>query len=108
MTQHRQAAKSDIYEVANITPASLGQNAGSLTTGSGVSSLIGQASSLETVPRQIYKEFIEKVYRTMLEYIVGNFSIVERRVDNTDPNVNAEYGFQTFEVKDFKNVNFDM
>ena len=108
LIQYKKESKEDIYEVANITPASLGKSAGSITTAGGVNAMIGQSYGMESVPKSNYKLFIEKIYRTMLEYVVGNFKKVERRIDNHDPDKDVSFGFETFDIKEFKNKDFDM
>lgn len=108
LVQHKRESKEDIYEVANITPASLGKNVGSITTAGGVNAMIGQGNGMETNPKANYKVFVEKVYRTMMEFIVGNFKKISRRIDNHDPDQDISFGFKEFDISKFKDKDYDM
>ena len=100
--------KKEMYEIANVTSAGTGAGSGSLNSSTGVSKLIGQSESMDVVPKENYRIFLKRIYRTMFELIVGNLKKVERRIDNHDPDVDAEYGFEDFDLSKMKDLEYNI
>lgn len=105
---YKREKKEDMMDVAGVTAASLGQNAGSVTTSAGVNSLIAQSQGIDAIPKTNYKIFLKHIISRMIELIVKNGKKVQRRIDNKDPNKDEEYSFIEFDPAEMKGKQFDI
>lgn len=108
LLQLNEVAKQNIREIAGMTEAYMGDSVGSLTTSTGVNSLINRSKIRDKDQQFELSIYIEKLTKllvdTMLSTMVGSQTY---RVDLDDPNSKQLYEFITLNAEDYEGLKYD-
>ena len=101
-------AKQNIKEIAGLTEAYLGQSVGSLTTSTGVNSLIERSTIRDKDQMEEIKAYVEDLTRLIVDTLIET-STGERtfRIDLNDPNTNQSFDWITLNMEDYQDINYD-
>lgn len=108
LLQLNEVAKNNIKEIAGLTEAYMGDSVGSLTTSTGVNSLINRSKIRDKDQQFELNTYVEQLTRlivnTLLDTMVGERTF---RVDYDDPNTEKLYEFITMNPQEFKGIKYD-
>ena len=108
LLQLNEVAKNNIKEIAGLTEAYMGDSVGSLTTSTGVNSLINRSKIRDKDQQFELDGYIERLTRLMVDTLVRTMKMTQTfRVDNDDPNTENRYEFVEINPEEYENINYD-
>lgn len=108
LLQLNEVAKNNIKEIAGLTEAYMGDSVGSLTTSTGVNSLINRSKIRDKDQQFELDDYIERLTRLMVDTLIRTMSMPQTfRVDNEDPNTKNMYEFIDINPEEYSNINYD-
>jgi hypothetical protein len=108
LLQLNDVAKNNIKEIAGLTEAYMGDSVGSLTTSTGVNSLINRSKMRDKDQQFELNAYIERLTRLMVDTLVATMVYPKTfRVDNDDPNTSELYEFITLQPQEFEGIKYD-
>lgn len=110
LLQLNDVAKNNIKEIAGLTEAYLGDSVGSLTTSTGVNSLINRSKIRDKDQQFELNAYVERLTRLVVDTLIETMGTTQTfRIDNEDPNTSAEQRYQFLEINraDYTNINYD-
>ena len=108
LLQLNDVAKNNIKEIAGLTEAYMGDSVGSLTTSTGVNSLINRSKMRDKDQQFELNSYIERLTRLMVDTLLATMVYPQTfRVDNDDPNTEALYEFITLQPQEFEGIKYD-
>lgn len=108
LLQLNEVAKNNIKEIAGLTEAYMGDSVGSLTTSTGVNSLINRSKIRDKDQQFELDSYVERLTRLMVDTLLNTMQVPQTfRIDNNDPNVEQAYEFAEINPIDYTNINYD-
>lgn len=108
LLQLNDVAKNNIKEIAGLTEAYMGDSVGSLTTSTGVNSLINRSKIRDKDQQFELNAYIERLTRLMIDTLLSTMTFGQTfRVDNEDPNTSELYEFITINPQDVEGIKYD-
>lgn len=108
LLQLNDVAKNNIKEIAGLTEAYMGDSVGSLTTSTGVNSLINRSKIRDKDQQFELNAYIERLTRLLVDTLLATMSFPQTfRVDNEDPNTEKLYEFISLDPKEFEGIKYD-
>lgn len=108
LLQLNEVAKNNIKEIAGLTEAYMGDSVGSLTTSTGVNSLINRSKIRDKDQQFELNAYIERLTRLIVDTLLSTMVIPQTfRIDNEDPNVEQKYSFLELDPANYASVNYD-
>ena len=108
LLQLNDVAKNNIKEIAGLTEAYMGDSVGSLTTSTGVNSLINRSKIRDKDQQFELNAYIERLTRLMVDTLINTMTYEQTfRIDNEDPNTGKQYDFITVNPQEISGVNYD-
>ena len=108
LLQLNDVAKNNIKEIAGLTEAYMGDSVGSLTTSTGVNSLINRSKIRDKDQQFELNSYIERLTRLMVDTLLATMTYSQTfRVDNEDPNTEKLYEFVTVQPELVAGIKYD-
>lgn len=108
LLQLNDVAKNNIKEIAGLTEAYMGDSVGSLTTSTGVNSLINRSKIRDKDQQFELNSYIERLTRLIVDTLLETMTFSQTfRVDNTDPNTEKMYEFISLDPKQLEGIKYD-
>lgn len=108
LLQLNEVAKNNIKEIAGLTEAYMGDSVGSLTTSTGVNSLINRSKIRDKDQQFELNAYIERLTRLIVDTLLSTMVMPQTfRIDNEDPNVEQKYSFLELDPANYASVNYD-
>lgn len=108
LLQLNDVAKNNIKEIAGLTEAYMGDSVGSLTTSTGVNSLINRSKIRDKDQQFELNTYIERLTRLMVDTLLATMAFPQTfRIDNTDPNTEKLYEFITVDPEVLAGIKYD-
>ena len=108
LLQLNEIAKSNIKEIAGLTDAYMGDSVGSLTTSTGVNTLVNRSKIRDEDQQFEINIYVEQLTRIIVNTLLDTM-VDERtfRVDNEDPNTEKLYEFVSMNPREFEGIKYD-